>query len=250
MALEKIIGGILGLVAGVALASQVNAQTIEYVTDSTGNTQMIINHGTVSENINTGKINSKTNSNPSIIYDGKNEYIQQDAGNIRYIIDSKTGKILQEFQIIKYNKNSLEDKVIKTPVPKEKPKSTYELGNDAFAKGDYQTAMNKYQDILQKTKNTSLKVDLLYQIGLCYDNLNASGSGSNGKAQMNYEKATQIGEQLLSQGKYDPKKLAQIYAQWARTDNLNLYIKNMKRAIELNPTKKSYKENYGSVVNK
>jgi len=256
MALEKIVSGILGLVAGVALASQVNAQTIEYVPDSTGKMQTIVNYGNISYNPDTKETAIKDGTGYSHVYNesGKIVGIQKDNENSRYLIDPKTGRMM-EVPIIRLgktnsktiDKSDLEKKIQKTPVPKEKPKSTYELGNDAFAKGDYQTAIDQYQKVLNKTKNTSLKVDLLYKIGLCYDNLDPSGSGSNGQAQKYYEKATQIGEKRLAHGGYDPKKLAQIYAQWARGPPFDLALKQMQRAHELDPTNKKINQGLENV---
>jgi|GEM_PF-4944328 len=216
MALEKIIGGILGLVAGIALAAQVNAQEIEYKTDL-----------------------KTEEARPTHIIELNN--------GTRIETDLKTGKQTKYWVWPKYEKTKSIDTTISgdgdNPNIKRYKPSQLEIANQEFANKDYQNALIGYQKILKNSKKLSSKIDLFYQIGLCYDNMDASGSGSNNHAQINYEKAAQIGEQLLSQGKYDPKKLAQIYAQWARGPNWQDYVKKLTRASELDPSNNIYQKN-------
>ncbi len=241
MALEKMVAVGCGIGLSLFLAGRALAQTVEHVPDSTGKMQTIVNYGNIRYNSETKETSYKNNTGYWDVYNkcGNKIAIEQDAGDNRRLIDPKTGKMI-EVPVMKVKK-SIDDKIGNSA--RLKPKSTYELGNDAFSKGDYQTAMNKYQDILQKTKNTSLKVDLLYQIGLCYDNLKNSD-----EACKQYEQATQIGEKLLAQGKYDPKKLAQIYAQNARGPPWANMLNLIEKAKKLDSNNSNFYDNHISAV--
>ena len=102
MALEKIIGVAAGIGLSLFLAGKALSQTIEYITDSTGTTKMVVDYGNYSYDINSKKFSLKTNQNPSMTYDanGNLKNIKKDAREMSYMIDPKNVKINEKLIIL------------------------------------------------------------------------------------------------------------------------------------------------------